>query len=314
MKKIILIILFSLIIVPSVLAQYFDVSDTVTQKQYFDRILRQSVERLQVASVKRSIQLKKVNQSIANTVSAAQYFFNDENLELAKEDIEKAQSQYDDNVVAHLLASEIYQRLGDEELANEARLSFLKRSSKMPWIARDVFNSESRKFVYDYVASYLREYGYEVPKARGINQVPLIQQLSLREGSILTEMISLGLPMIVCIGLVFFMWRSMTGSDIWFGFWNKILIQSYIVFVFTYIIWIAHLFLQVPIFFKPVEYEILIVLLGGISIIVVEKLVRKTIERKRILSDPALRACPHCREIIPKLDLICSSCGKKIED
>jgi len=317
MKKIKYILFFGLILslfsTPA-FAQKFDANSEEKNKKAVQEIILNAVQRLQLISNDRAFQLKDVNTSVEKTVEAAAYYFNEINSEESVELIEKARKLYSDNVIAHLLASELLEEQNNIEGANKARLDFLKRSATAPFMAREAFKYEEREFLLFYVSARLKSFGIEPPMAKGDIQVPLLQQLVTEKGTFLREFISTGLPLVFCLGLVFFLWRGMTDPDWLEGSWSRIVFRSYLFCILAYGLWIAHLFLKVPAFIQPAEKEVALVIAFGFLFNVLLELVIKYISWLKERSDPTNSVCLKCRKIIPKIDYICPFCGEAQED
>jgi len=193
------------------------------------------------------------------------------------------------------------------------RLDFLKKSSHAPWLAREVLDWQSRELLYQYVSGKLIRQGIAPPKPKGVGQIPLLQKILWEETSVLREIISVGLPMVVCLGLGFFIWKGISVSEYFETRRGKTLFKIYLLFIAAYVVWVGHLFLHLPSVIQPEEVEIFLLLIIGISLILFSNWARDFIERKKVLSDPMLRECPKCNEIIPKLDLVCPFCNENIE-
>jgi len=117
-----------------------------------------------------------------------------------------------------------------------------------------------------------------------------------------------GLPILVLLGVPIILFRSMT-SQIPSPFW-RLLGRLYGATVAAYVVWLLHLFLNMPPLIKPVEFEVFLIWLAGLlgaGMVAVKQTLDR---RKAILNDPLKRQCPHCKKMVEKLAAICSGCGK----
>ncbi|MBI4971075.1 MAG: hypothetical protein HZC17_04465 [Candidatus Omnitrophica bacterium] len=292
-------------------AQKFEaISDSDTRDR-FEEALTQSIERLHILIQKNPTRLRDINSSIKETIQAAELAGEGRNLAKALALCQSAEKKYSDNVLAYLIASDIYDSMGNVLQANQARLNFLKKSSRAPWIAREAMSWENREAFFDYVTGKLKRYGIETPKAA--TRIPLIEKMMWEKGNNLRDAISVTLPLIVFVGLALLLFRVMGGGDISIERKNRIVVQFYLLFVGLYLLWILHLFMNLAPIIDPAEMEIVIVFFAGIALIILLNLIGAMLERWRELSDPQAMECPHCRAIIAKIVAECPYCGKKVD-
>ncbi|GEM_PF-3478007 len=287
----------------------YDVDKTSGVKKSFS----DSIDRMKRIVDKRPYQLRHINDSIRETIEAAQLWVSGRDPEKALALARSAIKKYSDNIMAYLIAGELYEESGNIEEASEARLNFLKVSNRAPRLAVDIMTWQDRTNFYNYVAGRLEARGIRPPKPEGINSLPLIQRIAWEERNNLREIINVGLPFIVCAGLVFYFIRIVTGADLFLERPNRILLQFYFLLLGLYCLWIAHLFINLPVFIYPVEMEITLLFLAGTSVIAGSHLIQVILQRRKELADPEVMPCPHCGKAVSRIVQECPFCRGKID-
>ncbi len=306
--------IFSLLLclgIPRSYAQDVQVVTNADQERLFEEALSETIARLDNLLTHEPSRLRAINDSIENTIKAAKLMYQQRNPVQALKLLKSAQKSYSDNVIAYLLAGEAYVMSGNISKANHERVEFLKKASRAPWIARKTMSWENRKIISEYVASQLKASGVTPPKVTGLQQIPMIQKLVWEDTNLLREVIVVGLPILVCAGFLFYLWKIMTGSDIMIGTANRMTLEFYLLIVGLYILWILHLFANIPRIMDPPELEILTFLVLGTILILSVHGYEIFINRYKELHDPMLRKCPKCKAMIGRITSECPHCKHK---
>lgn len=291
-------------------AQRFDANTDPASRDRFEEALSDSITRLERLIRRNPTRIHNINTSVKDTIRAAKILGDGGDTSKALSLVLGAEKKYSDNVLAYLIASEIYDEKGDTQKANQARIQFLKKSARAPWMARETMSWENRQAFFDYVSGKLKKSGIAPPKLS--TRTPLIQQVLWEKGNNLQEGISTALPILVCVGLVFYIFRIMLGYDISIERPNRIVLQFYCLLVALYLLWMLHLFMNLDPIIDPVEIEILAAFFGGTALILLVNLAEASYQRWKDLSDPESQECPHCHKIIARIVTECPYCGKKV--
>lgn len=291
-------------------AQRFDTDTNPSNRERFEEALSDSITRLERLIRRNPTRIRNINTSIKETIQAAKIYGEGGNSSKALSLVLSAQKKYSDNVLSYLIASELYDEKGETQKANQARIQFLKKCARAPWMARETMSWENRQAFFDYVAGKLRQSDIEPPKFK--TRTPLIQQVLWEKGNHLQEGISTALPILVCVGLVFYIFRIMLGYDVSIERPNRIALQFYCLIVALYLLWMLHLFMNLDPIIDPVEIEILAAFFGGSALILLMNLAEASYQRWKELRDPESQECPYCHKIIARIVTECPYCGKKV--
>ena len=287
--------------------------DRQEARAQFQSAISQSVQKLRGLAGGRAGRNTPRRRSIELTVQAVDLLAKSQNFPGAEALLSQAIEHDRHNLLALVILADVLDKQGKTDSANQRYREFLEELDKLSMLNRGVMDLASRYAFSHYVYRLLSDRGIDVPTPRMMERVPLMAKLSWEKTSFLRDLIATGLPIGVTLGLLLIIVRQIfliNGPDP--SIWDNFMIRIYGVLVTGYLLWILHLFVNIPALIEPVEQEIMVVILAGFTIVVFLQIQTIRTERKRDLDDPSLMPCPHCKKLILKLAAICNHCQKKL--
>ncbi|OFZ47345.1 MAG: hypothetical protein A3D92_18620 [Bacteroidetes bacterium RIFCSPHIGHO2_02_FULL_44_7] len=93
---------------------------------------------------------------------------------------------------------------------------------------------------------------------------------------------------------------------------DRILYGIYAVMMASYLLWLVHLFFNVPSLIRPAEWEVLGVLGLGTILVFSAEWIGNLWKHLKEGQDPETRFCPHCKKSVLRLVLVCPFCNRDI--
>ncbi len=310
-------------------------SDTNQQdlQSKYQKALTSALSRLDQSQKNHHLQLRTANDSAQKTIEAVNLLTKTQDYNSAEILLSDAIRLYPENILAKLVLADVFEKEGRLEESKNRYLDFLKngsfsadlrqkaglallsqgrgrfRSGTTSLFQTDIANWDERIAFHQYVRAKLIASGVSVPAEK----FPLIVRLKLEKDSFWLNVISTGLPLANLFFLLFLVFRYVTtDGEIAGSFGYQFALHIYFVFLFAYILWLVHLFVQTPPFFGSEETEISFIVVNGVILMsvyqITKQLVKIRAEREKALSDPTVMPCPFCRKIIQKLAAVCPHC------
>ncbi|PIQ85654.1 MAG: hypothetical protein COV74_08120 [Candidatus Omnitrophica bacterium CG11_big_fil_rev_8_21_14_0_20_45_26] len=279
----------------------------------FQTVVVHSLTRMQTVFDQKKYKLKAMNDSMKRTLEAAETLINTGDYDFAQMKLREALGIYHDNVLAELMLADILQARGKRKEAAQTYLTFLKKAEQASQLTQDILNFESRVVINEYIRRQLKTQNIQMPKAKGERSLSLNKRLAWQKDSPLRALLASALPLTVLIGIPFLIYGQATSSF----FLKKptfktLLVYFYLAVLFTYGVWIAHLFLKLPVLIEPVENEMLLWLGLGLMTALGRFIQIKILEGKRVKEDPLYMPCPHCKKLILRLAAVCPHCNQSL--
>ncbi len=279
----------------------------------FQTALMKTIAKQKQLLENRSYRLRAVNDSIRKTLQAVEVLTNEHGYQKAEALLLEAKHDFPDHIMPYLLLADIYEKQDRIPESNEAFQQFLIKGEKAAQISRDIMDWETRVAFANYVQSKLLSRGIQPHKPKGLHTLPLLARLRWEKGSLLRELVAAGLPLIILLGVPLGMlYRFAFPSEFQNARVERLLIAFYFLCVATYLIWLGHLFLNLPALIQPEELEVAAILIAGTLLLIAFHFKLANEERKEALEDPLSFRCPACKKLIPKLSAVCPACEAKL--
>lgn len=266
-----------------------------------------------LAQTHRTIVLKNFKESLALTVEGGRALLDQKNLREAKNRLEAAQKKYSDNPISWLLLGDLYDLEGEKGEAMHYYLGFWEHVSSKDrlGLVSLLFSESDKILVSKHVQDKLRSYGFQPPQNRRISDFSFFPKPKSNRLTFSTLLVAYLLPLLVVMGIPFLLLRRLLIEDTSRRI-DRIFYQAYFVLIGAYLIWLAHLFFNVPPVFKPAEWEVLaFIAAGGIFIAIAEHL-RDFFGYRKEASESGTAFCPHCKKVTLKIVSICPFCNREI--
>ena len=257
---------------------------------------------------------KDVNESLRLTVEAGEFYLKRENLKQAKELLKEAKKKYSENALASLLLADIFLAEGSRGEAIHYYLGFWNQmeSARPKSLVSLIFKRREKSIAMDHVEKELRFLGLEAPKGKTMDLFSFFSKAGDRELTLPRIFVTYALPILLFLGIPFFIYRRITGDDVPSPE-DRILYGLYLVIFCSYLVWLGHQSFNLPSLFQPAEWEVLAILGIGIAGVFATEVLLRFWQRERERRDPDTIFCPHCGKSILKLALVCPLCNRKIE-
>lgn len=281
----------------------------------FQVALAKSISKLRDLEKSKKYKLKSINDSIRLTLEAVDLLMQRRHYAKSESLLLESLAAYPENIIARLVLADVFESQGKQQEANQTYGQFLKEGEKANQLSNDSTDFETRGAFSSYVRKKLATQQIFPPKPRGYGFLPLSLRLQTGEKSWLLSFVAAGIPVLmIFISIIFVLRKILNLYEPRVSVFDKLIFGIFITFFSAYVLWMLHLFLNIPPIAEPVEYEIVSVLFLGLAL-TIGKLVRERhLKEERLRSDPTLKQCPHCKQFVQKLNVICSNCNKEIPD
>jgi len=256
--------------------------------------------------------LKNLNESIRFSVQGGAQLLEGRNLERSRQLLASSIKMGPENPLPYLLMGDLFDREGKIGNAADNYIKFWDRAQKEQFLMQVLFSTQDREAVAAHVKRKFEQYRMPPPKSDGLQQAPVLMELSLRKKTPAIYFVTHALPFGVILGIPFFIFkRGMSEEKP--SVVDEIVFQSYIVLVIAYIIWLVHFLLKAPPLFEPIEWEIISFVLAGVTVVISWTLFGKFLEHRKELQDPSTVFCPHCKRSVLKVVVVCPFCNERLD-
>ena len=275
-------------------------------EQDFQNALAESLGRMREVLHRKTYRVQDVNHSLQKTIDAVSALVDQNDLTKAETLLKEALRLLPNNAMAGLILADVYEKQGELDKANEQYRHFLEKAALMSSLTQDIMSWKTRLALSGYVRNRLRAQGIHIEEPKSL---PLMARLETDKNSTLLQAISFSLPITIVFSMFFLIFGYViTDGDITKASYYRIGSRFFFVTVLTYLLWLAHLFLQTRPLFHSEEFEVIaIMLLGAIGIFLLE-IHRAIQKRKEKLLDPSTVPCRRCKRFIEKLASFCPYC------
>jgi hypothetical protein len=260
-------------------------------------------------SVRGNAYPEPLNASLRPTIEGGLRFLSRRDLPAAKLLLKEAMKIHPDNPLPHLIYADIAVLEGRRDVAGRSYFDFWHRTQKEAEFLRGILNPEDRELVGTHISGRLFLYGLDLPDSDRPQDFSLKLRIPIEKKPFLNQLLSVGLPAIVGVGIPFFIFRRHFSADP-SPTADRLLLQVYAVILATYFLWLAHSLFKVKPFFLTPELEVASVLGGGLAGVVALYFLGKVWEHERDRFDPSTVFCRHCGKSILKVAALCPYCNK----
>lgn len=287
----------------------------VLEDEQFKQTVNSTLDTIRATSGKPLSPLKNPREANKNIITAMELIQIDQNFEKGREHLERAIAINKSNFFAYLLIAITLELENQTKESTPYYLGFLKYSLKpsvyehgIPIQAQDIH--------------LMRAHVRELLVRRKVNIPEGIENLKLkkRRFSLITFLKSKDLFEVtydtlfyffIIFGLMFYFYRKNEGPS-YFYKWENILFK--LIWCATAIasLEIMQMLLETPYLFSPlIQRTLLLIVFGGGYVLLSQLKERGDIQE--VLKNPQLRQCPHCKKVIPKINVECPNCKKHIK-
>ncbi|OGW81550.1 MAG: hypothetical protein A3G33_01900 [Omnitrophica bacterium RIFCSPLOWO2_12_FULL_44_17] len=260
-----------------------------------------------------AILFKSLEQSLRSLIAGGILYLKKENPPEAERLLKNATDSYAENAAAHLLYGDI---LAEAEKTKDAAREYLAfcQSLEQPdrlGVRQKLFNLNDAKIITFHVRSQLTAQGITPPEEKVLISRLTQADFKYRLQVMMENTLTFTLPFLVIGGITFLILRRLFGIESSVPT-EHMFYHIYLVIFFCYLLWIGHLFLNLPPLFRPIEWEIFSLLLAGTLIAIIVKYLRQIWHYEKERRNSESLFCPYCKKAILKIACICPFCNHKV--
>ncbi len=281
----------------------------------FQQTVTRTLDNIRAAAGKPLSPFKKPREANQNIITAMELIQIDQNYEEGRKHLIKAISINKDNFFAYLLVAITLELENKTIESTPYYLGFLKQSVESSVYEHGILiTPQDIRLMRAHVRELLLKRNVNI--SEGIDNldlsIPRFSLFAFWENKELFDVTydTLFLFFII-IGLIYYFYRKNEGPS-YFSKWESILFKLVWCGLFIGLLEIIQLLFPVPYLFTPLtQRTLLLVGLAGGYIILSQ--LKESSDIREALKNPQYRQCPHCKKIVPKINVECPNCKKHIQ-